>query len=62
VLYRGCVWGEFGCSGYVVRTLDGLHEIGTFSRRAQAEQACHVAAAFAAMEQERLDELSAANG
>jgi hypothetical protein len=47
--------------GYIVRTLDGLREIGTFSRRVQAEMAAHVAAAFAAAEQERLDELSAAN-
>jgi hypothetical protein len=32
--------------GYVVRSVDG-HEVGVFSRRVQAEMACHVAAAFA---------------
>jgi hypothetical protein len=49
-------------SGYVVRSLDGLREVGVFSRRVQAEQAAHLAAAFAAVEQERLADAVAANG
>ena len=36
--------------GYIVRTLDGLREVGTFSRRTQAEQAAHLAAAYAEAE------------
>ena len=48
--------------GYSVRSPDGRREIGVYSRRTQAEQSAYLAAAFAAAEQERLDELSAANG
>jgi hypothetical protein len=47
---------------YLVKTLDGLRTIGEFSRRTQAEQAAHLAAAYAAAEQRRIDEQRSANG